>query len=540
MQPHTDLADDITAFVSDALDGFVTRFCPEDRLPRVLAGVPVGSTTTVALLYLYGLARACGVDSVAGRSLDDRCRALLPLVKGDQIEGCHSFRLGEALLSAGADFADNPLLREQSEETRTELLQGMDATDIFDQESGELTPGPNHRWAVLARAEVARSQLGLLEEPLTMRAALTKVQDLLRDNPMSFWDDSPAGGGRFDSVGCEVLLHCEAFVDLLAPGAFRAAQNAADRLLNLAALEEGGFVAWGRGTGSRSLTTRLQLAALLLKNDACRTPGRTLALAQDAFDQFVSEWWGDDTLLSQRDTTLLEASLDALASLLEAAVLLRKAPAAVSSDPDEELYPELDAFLRFAPNRGACWFFKNPHWRLQWPLVGGVTAASMAAPTHPILLPQPVNGSMGCGVPHAVYDGETYFPQACPYGVDHHPNGISFSQRGLGRDSEVHVTGLSRAFTRKVEANIYGNTLQVRERWSFPAELPELLWFHLPVGDVPLEISWTCSSEHRICVVDVAGREAWRSAWGEIKQLHQLEITPSAEMHLSYAVTPLA
>jgi hypothetical protein len=424
---HTALADDVTVIVSEALDGLVTRFCHDDRLPRVLAGAPVGSTTTVALLYLYGLARACGIESVAGRSLDDRCRALLPLVKGDEIEGRHSFRLGEALLSAGADFADHPLLREQSEETRTELLQGMDATDIFDQESGELTPGQNHRWA-----------------------------------------------------------------------------------------------------------------ALLLKNDACRTPGRTLALAQDAFDQFVSEWWGDDTLLSQRDATLLEASLDALADLLAAAVLLRKAPAAVSSDPDEELYPELDAFLRFAPNRGACWFFKNPHWRLQWPLVGGVTAASMAAPTHPILLPQPVNGSMGCGVPHAVYDCETYFPQACPYGVDHHPNGISFSQRGLGRDSEVHVTGLSRAFTRKVEANIYGNTLQVRERWSFPAELPELLWFHLPVGDVPLEISWTCSAEHRICVVDVAGKEAWRSAWGEIKQLHQLEITPAAEMHLSYAVTPLA
>ena len=542
------LADEISDFVFDALEGFVERFCPDDRLPQVNAGVRVSPETTSALIYLYGLARQSGLEQVAGRSCEARIKALLPLIRGEQTERICSYQLAETLLRAGTGFDDNPLLQDLSPERIADLREALDSTRIYDPETEALRSLPNRDWAVLARCEYARSRLGLLDDPLIMRTALDRVHRLFKDNPMGYMDNCPDATQRFDIATCEQLLCCEAFMDLIDPGTYSAALNAADRLFNLAVLENGAFVAWGSATGARSLTTRIRLAALLLRAGACRTPARTLALAQDAFENFVTEWWGNDATMAYRDrlnegdaSQLLADSIGSLTALFEAAALLRDA-APLTGDAEEEaaeLYPEQDGFLRFAPGRGACWFFRNEHWCFQWPLVGGPTSDYMASPAHPTALPQPAHSPMGCGVPQAFYGGERFYPQASPYSVDKQPNGISFSQKRLVIAPGMSQANSSHAFKRQVKADVYANTLQVRETWSFSAELPDVLSFHFAEADVPLEISWQCSSAHHATVVDLGGMPEWRSYWGPITRLHQLDITPAAEIHIAYTITPM-
>ncbi len=549
MDNHLSLADEIATFAHDALDGFVERFCAEDRLPQIIAGVPTSPGTLVTLVHLYGLAQSTGADKVAGRSSEARIRALLPSIEATRLEPHHAFQLAETILQSGHSLEDHPLLQEMDEQMVTTLRQALIATDIFDSETETLPGRPSSDWAVLARAEYNRSRLGLLDDPLIMRTALEQVQKCFKDSPMNYVDDSPEGTYRFDIKVFEQLLLCEPFLDLLDPGPYRAALNAADRLFNLAMLENGASVAWGRSTGAFSLTTRIRLAALLLKSDSCRTPSRTLALAQDAFECFVSEWWSDDAIVSYRDRIvdgqapapqLLETSARALTELLEAVNLLRAVDTSHAYEAADELYPEQDGFLRFAPGRGSCWFFRNPHLCFQWPLVGGPTSDYMATATHPSALPQPADTPMGCGVPQAFYDDQRFYPQACPYSVDKQPNGITFMQKGLATQEQPGQVGSSRAFKRQVKADVYGNTLQVRETWIFPAELPDLLAFHIAEGDIPLEISWQCSSEHASSVVDVKGMSQWRSYWGPIARVHQLNITPAAEIHIAYSITPLA
>jgi hypothetical protein len=142
------------------------------------------------------------------------------------------------------------------------------------------------------------------------------------------------------------------------------------------------------------------------------------------------------------------------------------------------------------------------------------------------------NIAVGCG-PESGQVGLTVID------VDKHHGGISFTQKGLTSDGTGNQPAHRRSFTRKVKADVYGNTLQVRETWSFPAELPDTLSFHIAEADSPLEITWQCSSPHHTCTIDVAGMQSWRSPWGPIQRLHQLDITPADEIHLAYTLTPL-
>lgn len=108
-----------------------------------------------------------------------------------------SFRVAEILLSFwGMDRQTNPILQGLNDRQIYNLVCVVDSTAIYRSDSLSIDPHAPNFWAVLARCEHDRLQLGPTEDRRIYEQCLQECRRRLFANPDGFFDDDPFGLGK--------------------------------------------------------------------------------------------------------------------------------------------------------------------------------------------------------------------------------------------------------------------------------------------------------------------------------------------------------
>ncbi|HVM10600.1 MAG TPA: glycosyltransferase [Acidimicrobiales bacterium] len=533
-----DLATRSIEFVVDNVERLVAAHLPDLRIPRVFAGYPVGPDVRADLAFTLGLLLEAGVDSIAGRAIADALDQVLEPVDGARTHTFYSYRVAESLARLGRRAGDlAPNLAEACDSTGA--VAGLD--------DGTL---PRNYASVLARCEVARMRLGLIDtdDPLLARL-LSDTRELLTSNPSGHLDDSRAATGRYDIYTADVRLFTEPFADLLgdawAPGA-REAVRLAEKVVQ----SNGAAFTWGRSTGALSVCLTLELAGLVHRHDLGADRQRWSALGDRALDRLGGWFSGGVITAHQYRSTYgyrgpfrrLQMTLDCLGKVVDAALALRDgepSPAAPSSDT----LPRRDELIVLdGARRAAVWSYRSESLAFVLPLVGATTTDYLPSPVNPGLFEVPVDSTLATGVPFAVRGGTVYAPALLPAEVDHADGTLTVRHSGfwptglLEVGDDVEPLAGERTATYRVD----GRTLHVEESLTFAGKLPHALALQVaePKGR-PLRVDVDLgTASGAVTTIDVAGIKEWRSFWSEIPTLHQVDIDPAPAAAFRWSVTP--
>ncbi len=552
------LEDHLEFVIRDTLEEFVARYAPGFRLPATFGGHLVGTDAVADLAFTLGWMSECGIDEVAGVAVDDAVALVLAQVDGPGTHSFYSYRVAETLARYGP-FDDNALLSEMTADQRDDLRTACDSTELIPLLDGLL---PLNYAAVLARCEVARERLGILDDPAVLDDLVDRSRALIAANPHGFLDESHEGAGRFDIYAADIFLFCEPLADRLGDDWRRGAAKALDLVLAVAA-RDGSAVPWGRSTGLLSIALTFELAALGLARGLTDEPLRWMALADRAARDLVL-WFehGVTTAHQHRSTEeyrgthrRLQMTFDVLGKLAYASATLRRTDGsdliADLADLDEEAYrdlvlPRRDRLYRLS-DRAAVWTFRNEHLGFALPLVSGRSSDYLPAPRQPGLFETPVDSTLACFVPVAHAPGGPLAPQRrfapgeVPVQLHHDDDGLRVEHAWVATravdDPPREPDGLdgSRTATYRVR----GATLEVHERLTF-AEPPAAITVSVPENrsDRPLRVTATSDRPLAVRTVDVAGIKEWYGTWDSPTAVTEIEVEPATEVSFRWSVAP--
>ena len=540
---------EITQFILQSTEDLARRFFPDFALPAYFAGHRVVAQESADLAYLLTGLKAIGIQEITGQGIDDILLRLLSQVDGPNTETFYSYRVAETLLGLGgleAALAAGERAGIADGLNRENLVQAVDSTFIYDREARILPRHPNNYWAVLARCELRRRELGLLPADSPFSVCLEKINALFRGNTLGFWDDYRTLEGRYDSYSADVQLFIEPLWPEIDPRIIERNLRAHVRLLESIALENGASVAWGRTIGAHSICMTMELGALALKLGYASDPARMLGLVQVAFDEFKG-WFRDGLIAAHRGRMtdgyrglhrILQMTVDCLGKLAYVAKVLGyvEAPPAAGA---VELFPPRDEFIAMREDGLAgVWMFRNERLAFQFPLCSGINSTYMAWLNMPGLFTSPVDSGMICGAPRLIFGDTQYFPSGLPDRVEKTDGQliVRFShwrQSGKGNEPGPERIGA----VRELELTVSGDTVTGRERWTFETT-PDGIGFDIPEGAHPLHLVIESSTGHRTTTVETEGIAEWRSAWEVIPRLHQTDIHPAPTVEFTWTVRP--
>lgn len=540
------------------LEALVERHLPGFALPRVFAGFAVGADVRADLAYTIGLLDACGEGTVcATPALESLARVLRP-IDGAATHTFASYRVAETLRRFGP-FAGNPLLAALDDAERDRVAAACDSTSWCALlEQGRL---PANYAAVLARCEHARGALGLATDPAVLGGLVERVRDLLTRNPAGWHDDSPRGAGRFDIYLADLLLFLEPLArdPGLSPelaGPWRRSVDAALDLVALTAARSGAAFAWGRSTGALAVCLTIELGALAVARGLTTDPDGWLGRAARAFaclagvggeagwfaTGLVTAHVGRSPYSYRGPQRRLQMTLDTLGKVAWSAMLLRDAADGSGASDRAASFPEHDALVDFAASpRAALWTHRSRALSFVLPLVGATLNDYLAAPQCPGFLEVPVEVPLPTGVPFAVRHERAFVPGGAPDVLEHGARRLAARWGRWPRAGEWECTDETPALdaTRDVVFEVRDATLVARERLSF-AEVPDAL--ALQVAESArrrLRVRFSASTPHAVTTIETAGVKEYRSFWGELPRVHQVDVTPAPEVEIEWSVAPV-
>lgn len=527
------------------LEAFEARYAPGLDLPSVLAGWPVGPDVRADLAFTLGWLHAAGVPAVAGRPVPEAIAGVLRPIDGAGTHTFFSYRVAETVARFGP-LAANPLLDGWSGAERDELLAAVDSTSWLPLLDEGL---PANYAAVLARCELARAALGLEVDPGVLDDLLARTRRLLSANPGGHLDDSGAAGeGRYDVYTADVYLFCEPFADRLGPVWERGARAAVE-LAALVGTTNGAAVPWGRSLGALAVCHTVELGALACARGLTDEPGRWLALAANAAAHF-EDWMAAGLTTAHRHRSQdhyrgpdrwLQLTFDCLGKLAWSAVTLAAAPEGIEATTRRAAFGDRDAFLRFEEGRVAgVWSHRSPATALVLPLVGTPWADYLPAPRNPGLFEVPVDTDLPSWVPVARAGDVRYVGGDLPVAVTHGPGRLEVAWDGLTELAGPRSEGRRLAGRRTTTVRVERRTLHVDEHLVLDEPVDALSVQLTEAEHRPLLVSWRGGG--RPAVVDTAGLAAYRSFWGELPRVHQLDlgrVPAGAEVAFGWSVTPV-
>lgn len=243
----------------------------------------------------------------------------------------------------------------------------------------------------------------------------------------------------------------------------------------------------------------------------------------------------------------LQMTLDIYGKLLLAAIELRRRPAPATL-PLATAWGPVDRLVLLDPERNATvWSHRSPSLTFALPTMMGFSAEYAPSPRGPGLFEQPTSGHptmvpvvsrLGRDERSGTEQGPL-IPAGLPVEVGHQPAELTLRHVGwapVGQSAESdEAIGGSRTATYRVE----GRALVVHEELAFDnADLPGPLSITIAErADRPLDVE-VSGAAHRQLAVDTSGISEWRSFWGELPRVHQIEIEPATSVSLSWRVTP--
>jgi len=552
------LADALEAFVVERLEALIDRHLAGFRVPGVFAGHVVAPDVRADLAFTLGLLHAGGLERVAGHDAVEAIGTVLRPIDGPGTHTFFSYRVSETLARFGP-FATNAVMAGWSAAERHNLAAACDSSSWIELLDGDALP--RNYAAVLARCELGRLSLGLLDEGSGIVEDLAgRAAARLRDAPSGLLDDSQSGIGRYDIYSADTYLFTEPLADRMGPVWEHGARSALD-LVERVATTDGTAIAWGRSTGALGVCLTVELAALAVRQPTLSDePGRWLLRAASALDHLAGWFAGDGVITAHQHRSpfdyrgparRLQMTLDCLGKLADAALSLRGANPVLDTNPSRSLWPERHELVSFdARGRAAVWTYRSRQLAFVLPLVGSTVSDYLPSPRNPGLFEVPVGSPLVTGVPLVVAGGHRYVAGNLPAAMTLIDGGLT--DGGLTEDGlTVHHEGFwpagrfelengshPLAGCRRVTYRVDGRTLRAEEKLSFH-EVPQSVSLAVPEADGrPLRVDFACPSPHAVATIDTSGMKEWRSFWSELPVVHQIDIDPARTMRFSWSVTP--
>ncbi len=512
------------------------------NLPKVWGGHPVGADVAADLAFTISHLRAAGVTEIGAAPIDGALQIVLRQVDGPDTHSFFSYRIAETLLAHGR-FDDNHLLAGWTAAEKRNLRDACDSTSFIDL-LGEGLPRNYH--AVLARCELGRSDLGLIDGDGEHLADLIEgTRSMLAENPLGFLDDSLTRFGRYDIYTADVHLFCEPLAERLGDGWQQGMQQALD-LVRRTASPDGSAVGWGRSTGALAVCLTAELAALAVGRGMTDEPGAWLALAGAATDA-LSGWFDDDGVITahvDRSTYYyrgperrLQMSVDCLGKIAEAGRRLQDAEPTEAIALDEALEPR-DDWVPFDDRNAGAWIVRTPEVAFTFPVTGSTVNDYLPAPHQPTRLEVAVQDPLPGGTPTIWAGDKQHVGGGLPDRLDHTDHALHLSRTGFPRVAKFEEDGKDDLpGTRSVTWSVEGRSLIAHEQLQFD-EAPDLLaWQWAEAADAPMSMTVTSDTPHRIDTVEVSGLKEWRSFWGSLPRLHQVSFEPDTTVEATIRLT---
>jgi glycosyltransferase involved in cell wall biosynthesis len=535
------IADELASLVIEQLEALAERHAPDLTLPRVFAGHPVGPDAHADLAYTLMWARRLGATAIGGHPIDAALHRLLASVDGPGTNTFFSYRIAEVVAELGGIEAVDA-------SARPGVVDAVDSTDWIELLDGGALP--RNYAIVLARCEHARLALGIIEDRAELDRLLERIRRLLGEHPAGWLDDSNTGRGQVDMYTVDAYLFAEPLADDLGT-VWSTGIGSAIELVAATSSPDGAALAWGRSIGALAVCHTVELAALALGRDLVHDRARWLGMAAAAGGH-ARRWFSGGLITSHQHRATfryrgpfrrLQMTLDCLGKLAAAAVELRHADRV--DDPPcasrAEAYPPVDRWIPFDDRGAGVWAHRSGGGGFTLPVVGGVVSDYAPAPRRPGLFEVPVDRPLLAWVP-VVHRGTTRFgPGGRAAAVEHAPGRLSLTydrfRATVLRGEEADPAELGAR--RRVTYEVHGRTLSCTEDLELD-EVPDALAVTIPEAvRRPLVVSFETNHPHRVDRIDTAGIAEWRSVYGELPTVHQLDLEPARRVQLRWSVTPV-
>jgi glycosyltransferase involved in cell wall biosynthesis len=536
------IADDLVAVAVRVLEELVHGIAPGLVLPDTVAGHRVDADAHADLCFTLGLLHEAGIDDVAGLPVVPTLLDRLAATDGRRTHTFFSYRIAETVgRLGGLDTLDS--------RTRRIVAEAADSTEwipLLDQ-----AVLPRNYAVVLARCEAARARLGLDVDASVLEDLFGRVRALFSEHPDGWLDDSQGGQGQVDMYTVDAYLFSEPFADRLGDVWERGARSAA-RLVEAVASPDGTALPWGRSIGALAVCHTAELAGVLLRRGIGVDAGRWLGLARSAADA-APGWFSDGLVAAHKRRApfryrgpqrRLQMTLDCTGKLVAAALDLRAWSTNATSEgatalaaPPPEVFAARDEWIGFGTGLGV-WARRDPRLGFSLPVVGGPGADYAPAPRHPGRFDVPTDQPLVCFVPLAWRGGERFAPGGAAVRVDHRPAALDVEHdRFVASAREVGTSPETLAARRRARYHVHGRTLSVEEELTFERPPGAVTVLVPETSSQPLHVDAEGEGVRRVATVDVDGLAEWRSVNGELRVVHQVELTRGARLRFRWSVT---
>lgn len=542
----SNLSRQITDFVVARTEAILSRYLPDlgndgAALPGFFCGYKLAGYEGPNLVFLLAHLHSLGVKQIAGQPIEKLISKILRGIHGPSTQTFYSFFTADAVLAFGK-FEGNPLLAGFTAEERENIKAAADTTRIYDPETKSLGKWANNYWAVLARCEYTRKELGILPDDSLLKQAAGELEKLLFRNPLGFFDDVREGFGRYDIYSGDVHLFCEPLWPLFDQKKLEHNLRVHTALMEKLVMENGASFAWGRSVGPMSVCLSMEFLAMALERGFTSDPARALGLVRHAFEEFT-RCFQDDLIAVHREANteayrgifrIMQTSFDCLAKLCYAAEKLQHV--SINEEKSSLLFPDRDEFIPFDDRNAGVWIFRNQQFGFQLALTGGESSDYVAWPRSPGLFENPVDSRMFCGVPRIAHGNLEFTTMGLPSSVEKTPQGLTvthdvFRCVTIGQGTEKFA---GRCVARY---QVQGDTLVIDETLTFD-EAPQAVSYFIPETAKPLDVTFQSRNPFHSDTVAVEGMIEWRSAWGGIRNLHQAHFQPAHEIHFTCTIRP--
>jgi glycosyltransferase involved in cell wall biosynthesis len=375
------------------------------------------------------------------------------------------------------------------------------------------------------------------------------VRAMLSENPFGYLDDTPSRAGRYDVYTVDVYLFTEPLAGLLGDVWERGVRGVLD-LVERVGSSNGAAVPWGRSGGILAVCHTLELAALALSRGMTDDVGQWTATAARA-TATAATWFDRGYVTAHQHRAAdsyrgldrrLQMTLDCLGKLAHAGALLEGLAGDVTGDATSRPV-DRDELVPLEHRRpAAAWTYCSSATAFVLPLVGTTTTDYLPAPRNPGLFEPPADSGMVSWTPLVLRGRKRYAGGGVPVEVRHSAGSITATWEGFPEAGmlEPGPEPASLPGRRDLTCSVEGRTLRFEDHLVFDGDVPHAVGIQVTEATGrPLVVHFRCATAHTTTTSAVAGIPEFRSSWGELPRVHQIDVEPAAELTVGWDVTPV-